>query len=260
MVLPANKSVSMERQPEEPLLRKRAVSVETVDCSFTSVTSVDDEGNVTISRFVDGEEGLETPVSGIKFWTRPNSNGVAKILTNSTTANLPTAPPLDKGDNQCIEATLNGIVEDHPFDELQQDAVIANEEGVEMNLNDFQKETKFILLNLKGAEVATKGKKVRFALDEEEAFVYKSTISKLRRRSLLIKLLRDKKKKGKVACPSPVTVTEMSTTETREKLVSPQLQKQRKLAASFLASLITYFPPPMSLAESSSRHGLRSYH
>jgi hypothetical protein len=206
-------------------------SAETGESSFTSG---DEEENLTVSLFVEEEEeGLETPLSGIKYWA-------VKRPTVTTPPNLINDAPQDPDDRSCIEATPSGIRQGQPSDvgvklastkteltsfliphdpdersciEATVDGVAleqpvkekgavatGGEEGVEINLNDYKKATRLILLDLKGAEVKTSGKKVvRFEIDGKEAT--QRTSATQRRRKLLKFLRKNSKCEESAGCP-----------------------------------------------------------
>jgi len=203
-------------------------SLETVECSFISA---DEEDNLTVSLVPDDDEqGLEIPLSGNKYWA-PKLNPL--VVTKAD----PGAPLLEPDEQNCVEMILKGDEDERanvtlsltnatlqghvpPPDSIDHTGIEKmligsrqgrqiskndkGDEGVEMNLNDFEQEARLILLDLQGAEVATTGKKVRFMLEGEDD-ANKISATQRRRRKKLTKFLRNKTKKSmrttSVGCP-----------------------------------------------------------
>lgn len=244
MAPPASSGSTMKSREVVASPSKADSSDTTLDCSFASADGQGESLTVSVIRLDDNDdEGLETPLNGAKYWavkravaskppmtTAPNQKpapSVTPLLMDphesceETTCHshqnvVPVTPCSDPDDCMCVETTVDGILlqdqESAAYNKHQCD-----EEGVEMNLNDFQQETQLILLDLQGAEVATIIKKVRFEIDgEDDLSIHAKNASRNRRRQI-VKFLRRKSKKAKsttvVGCPSLVQMaieTEMN--------------------------------------------------
>lgn len=216
-------------------------SVDTAELSFLST---DKEENLTVSRVLEEEEqGQETPLVGINRWTLRNRDPLNDSLTEflnsepappddphehecieatihgveldegngGTTRNIkgktePGGLPWDPDDRSCIELTVNGVELDQLLATKEPTTIFHDEEGVEHDLNDYKKATRFILLDLQGAEVETIGKKVRFEIDSEKDRK-DAGMKKTRRKKMLRFLHKKKTSKKAVGCPPLVKMT-----------------------------------------------------
>lgn len=215
---------AMHNQQQAPSPIKAASTLDgaamtdtTLDCSFESAGEGESLTITFLQLELDEEQqGLETPLTGSNFWSA-KSNSQAPMtapapvtpMQESQRANdktypaatfklvdvhaTPVPPLVDPDDCECIETTENGVLQD-----TQQ-----NEEGFEMNLSDYEETTRFILLDLQGAEVATTGKRVRFEIDGEDDLSVKATTTSRNRRKQIVKFLRSKSKKEDSIVGSP---------------------------------------------------------